>query len=212
MKNKWLLSLAFLLLVFLLAACNGDEEDSAEESNAETEDQGMEDDDQSGIPDIDVEDVPEVIAEVNGEEITRDEFMNTYIGQYQQGMMQAQMTGEEVDQDQLKQEVAEALIGQQLVLQEAERQGMEASEEEIDQTLNELLAQSGVESQEAFFEALEEQDVTEEEVISQIEIQVKVEALIASEAGDLEPTDEELEETNTTISSTKRNRSLSGTC
>jgi|SRR5690625_4989553 len=194
MKKKWLLSFASLLLVFLLAACNGDDEGSDENSNDETKEQETSEDNQSEIPDIDVEDVPEIIAEVNGEEITRDEFMNTYIGRYQQAMMQSQMSGEEVDQVQLKQEVADALIGQQLVIQEAERQGFEASEEEVDETIDELVAQSGAESQEELFEAMEEQDVTEDELISQVEIQVKVEALISSETGDLEPTDEELEE------------------
>src|SRR5690625_2177890 len=130
MKKKWLLSSALLLLVFFMVACNGDEDDSSEDDTAEdsdenTEEQENAEDDPLGLSDFDEEDIPEVVAEVNGDEITRDEFMNTYIGQYQQAMMQAQMSGEEVDQDQLKQEVAEALIGQQLVIQEAESQGFE---------------------------------------------------------------------------------------
>ncbi|GAB3789871.1 SurA N-terminal domain-containing protein [Virgibacillus kimchii] len=196
MRKKWLLSLGLILLVIFMAACNGDEEDTAEDSN-EGEEQEQEQeatDDPMGLDDLDVDDVPEVIAEVNGDEISRDEFMNTYVGQYQQAMMQSQMTGEEVDQEQLKQEVADALIGQQLVIQEAERQGFEASEEEIEETIDELLAQSGAESREELFAALEEQGMTEDEIISQVETQIKVDELIANEAGDLEPTEEELEE------------------
>jgi peptidyl-prolyl cis-trans isomerase SurA len=195
MKKKWLLSLGMIFLVLFMAACNGDEEDSAEDSDDEgSEEQEQPADSEDPMADIDVEDVPDVVAEVNGDEITKDEFVNTYIGQYQQAMMQSQMSGEEVDQDQLKEEVANALIGQQLVIQEAENQGYEATEEEIQETLDQLLAQSGTESEEELFEALEEQGVTEEEIISQIEVQVKVDRLIASEAGDIEPTEEELEE------------------
>jgi len=204
MRNKWLLSLSLSLLVLFIAACGSDEDNSAEDNNDESETQEESADDegqapeagteQAEMPEPDLEDIPDVVAEINGEEISGEEFEATYVGQFQQAMMQAQMSGQEVDQDQLKVQTAEALIGQTLIIQEAENQGFEASEEDVEETLEEIVEQNGLESQEDFFAALEEQGVTEDEVRTDLETQVKVDALIASESGDMEPTDEELEE------------------
>jgi peptidyl-prolyl cis-trans isomerase SurA len=206
MKKKWLLGLSLLLLVFFTAACGDEEQDnSAEDSNeaSETQEEDSAEDEgqapeegteQAEMPEPDLEDIPDVVAEVNGEEISRDEFESTYVGQFQQAMMQAQMTGQEVDQDQLKGQIADALIGQKLIIQEAENQGFEASEDDVNETLDELIEQNGLNSQDDFFAALEEQGVTEDEVRSDLETQVKVDALIASESGDMEPTEDELQE------------------
>ncbi|MFA1818951.1 SurA N-terminal domain-containing protein [Virgibacillus oceani] len=205
MKKKWLLSLSLSLLVFVIAACGNDEDNSAEDNNEgseeaqeeTTEDGGQAPEagtEQAEMPEPDLENIPDVVAEVNGEEITKDEFETTYVGQFQQAMMQAQMSGQEVDQDQLKGQIAEALIGQELIIQEAENKGFEASEEDVDETLAELVEQNGLNSQDDFFAALEEEGLTEDEVRSDLETQVKIEALIASESGDMEPTEEELEE------------------
>jgi peptidyl-prolyl cis-trans isomerase SurA len=204
MRNKWLLSLSLSLLVLLIAACGSDEDNSAEDNNDESETQEESADgdgqapdagtEQAEMPEPDLEDIPDVVAEINGEEISKDEFETTYVGQFQQAMMQAQMTGQEVDQDQLKQQTAEALIGQTLIIQEAENQGFEASEEDVEETLDEIVEQNGLESQDDFFAALEEQGITEDEVRVDLETQVKVDALIASESGDMDPTEEELEE------------------
>ena len=62
-------------------------------------------------PEADVSDVPDVVATVNGEEITREEFVPVYETQFQQLAMQQQATGEEVDQASLKQQTAEQLVG-----------------------------------------------------------------------------------------------------
>src|SRR5690625_4390600 len=122
MRNKWLLSLSLSLLVLFIAACGSDEDNSAEDNNDESETQEESADDegqapeagteQAEMPEPDLEDIPDVVAEINGEEISGEEFEATYVGQFQQAMMQAQMSGQEVDQDQLKVQTAEALIGQ----------------------------------------------------------------------------------------------------
>src|SRR5699024_7581483 len=52
------------------------------------------------------------------------------------------------------------------------------------------------ESQNEFFAALEEQGMDKDEVTSQIETEEKVDKLIASETGDVDPTKEELQEIN----------------
>jgi peptidyl-prolyl cis-trans isomerase SurA len=204
MKKKWLLGLSLLLLVFVMVACGDDEDNAAEDNNEDSEAQEEESaedgqapeegTEQPEMPEPDLEGIPDVVAEVNGEEISKDEFETTYVGQFQQAAMQAQMTGQELDQDQLKGQIAEALIGQELIIQEADNQGFEASEEAVNETLDEIVEQNGLESQDDFFAALEEQGVSEDEVMSDLEIQVKVDELIASESGDMEPTDEELQE------------------
>jgi len=206
MNKKWMLSLSLAVTVSVMVAC-GDANESDEEINEETNTQeeapagdneaaleGGEDAEQLEMPEPDLEGIPDVVAEVNGEEIPREEFETTYTGQFQQASMQSQMTGEEVDQDLLKDQVAESMIFTELLIQEANNRDFEATEKDIEETLDEIVALNGLESKDEFMAAMQEQGMDEEEVMSQIEIQVKVDQLIASETGDIEPTDEELEE------------------
>lgn len=201
LNKKWLVSLFLILFVLLLAACNSDDE-KAEDTNDETAKEEEASDDgekasteQPQMPEADFEGVPEVVAEVNGEEIERETFENTYQGQLQQIALQSQMSGEsqEIDQDKLKTQVAEGMVGQELLIQEANNRNYNASEDAVDEVLNNLVEQNGLESQEDFLAAIEEQGTDREEVMSQIELQVKVDQLIASESEGIEPTDEEIQ-------------------
>lgn len=183
-----------------MAAC-GNEDESAkdndkgseaqEEESTETAPEGTE---QPEMPKPDLEGIPDVVAEVNGEKITKEEFETTYEGQFQQASMQSMMSGQELDQDQLKKQIAEALIGQKLLIQEADRSGMDASDEDINEILDGLVKQNKLESKDELMAALEEQGMGEKEVMSQLEMQVKVDKLIARESGDIKPTDKELKE------------------
>ncbi|WP_257009764.1 SurA N-terminal domain-containing protein [Evansella halocellulosilytica] len=205
LNKKWFLSLALVASVSVMAAC-GDADETEEENNedAETQEEEAADDEEAAIdegaeqpemPQPDLDGIPDVVAEVNGEDISAEEFETTYLGQFDQAMMQMQMTGEEVDQEQLKQQVAESMIGQELLIQEAENRGYDASEDHINELLEELVLQNGLGSEEEFFTALEEQQgMSEEEVMSLLETQVKVDQLVESESDGIEPTEEELEE------------------
>ncbi|WP_204497495.1 SurA N-terminal domain-containing protein [Aquibacillus albus] len=214
LNKKWLLSLTLAGIVTFTAAC-GNEGETTEDNNEEAEtqeeevaaEQGAEEGGEGGagegaeqgaeqpkMPEPDLEGIPDVVAVVNGEEISKEEFQTVYEGQFQRAAMQSQMSGQEVNQDQLKQQIAESMIGQELLIQEANNSGFEASQEDIDETLNGLVEQNGLESKDEFMAALEEQGMDEAEVMSQLEIQVKLDQLIASESGDIEPTEEELEE------------------
>ncbi|SER80299.1 SurA N-terminal domain-containing protein [Salipaludibacillus aurantiacus] len=207
MNKKWLSAVSLAAAAMVMTAC-GDAEEGNNNTESETQEgqpaanneaalegEGGETAEQSEMPEPDLEGVPDVVAEVNGEEIPREEFEPAYEGQFQQAAMQTQMTGEEVDQEMLKEQVADNMVNTELLVQEAENEGYEATEEEIDETLEEIAMQSGLASEEEFLAALEEQGTDEEEVMSQVETQVKVDQLVASEAGDIEVTDEELEET-----------------
>ncbi|RKL67628.1 peptidylprolyl isomerase [Salipaludibacillus neizhouensis] len=201
--------------VLLLAACGGNETENnttnngannnetateeneatnTEEVPAEDNEAAVDPETEAAMPEPDLEGIPDVVAEVNGEEIAKEEFVTTYEGQFQQIAMQSQMSGQELDQDQLKTQVAESMIGTELLIQEAENAGFEASQEEIDETLEELATQFQLESKEEFMTLMQEQGMEEEEIMTQLEMQVKVDQLIASEAGDIEPTEEELQE------------------
>lgn len=179
-----------------LAACGGEtaeetnEEAAPQEEAAATEEGSAE---QPEMPEPDLEGIPEVVAEVNGEEIAKEEFESAYTGQFQQMAMQAQMSGQEVDQAQLKEQVAESLVAQELLVQETEKQKLTASEEQTNAALQELTQQNGLESSEEFLAALEEQGISKEEVMKQVEAQVKIDQIIAKETGEVEPTDEELQ-------------------
>lgn len=190
--KKLIMIMLSLGLTFALAACGGDSEDNGDSGN-----EGNQDEQASGqqeMPEPDLEGIPDVVAEVNDEEITKEEFESTYQGQFQQMAMQSQMTGQELDQDQLKQQTAESMVGTELLIQEANDRGYEASEQEVDDTLSELAEQSGIESNDELISTLEEQGMAEDEIMSQVETQVKMDKLIAEESGDTEPTEEELQE------------------
>ncbi|WP_434400296.1 SurA N-terminal domain-containing protein [Planococcus sp. 11815] len=197
MIKKWFIGLSLGTSLIVLSACGGADE-SAENENAqpETEEQAPSAEESAGQPEMpepDLEGVPDVVAEVNGEEVSKEEFETAYTGQFQQAAMQAQMTGQEIDQAQLKNQLAESMVGQKLLVQEAENQELTASDEEVDQTLEQLAQQNGLESKDEFLTALNEQGMAEDEVMSQIETQVKVDQLIAESAGDTTPSKEEVE-------------------
>lgn len=202
--KKWLSSLTIIGSLLLLTACNGDEEaaedtGSAEESGSpesETAAKGEEGAaaEQPEMPEPDLEGVPDVVAEVNDTKIEKAEFEEAYNMQFQQMAMMSQMSGEEVNQDDLKKQVADGLVSQELLIQEADNRELEVTEEDTNGVLDSLVEQNGMESQDDLFAAFEEQGMPKDEVMSQVDMQVKVDKLIAEEAGDIEPSKEEMQE------------------
>lgn len=179
-----------------VSACGGGEGDGAGDAAEPSagQEQGREQGQEQAAPEPDTEDVPDVVAEVNGEEIAKDEFVEAYELQFQQMAAQAQGSGEDVDQDQLKDQVLQSMITTELLVQEADRQEFSASDREVDRTLQQLAEQSGMESVDAFMAYLGEQGMDREEVETQVRTQVRVDKLVAAEAGDVEPTQKELRE------------------
>src|SRR5690625_6502716 len=86
--------LSLILSIVALSACGN--KDDAGENNTELGGQEAE------MPEPDLENIPSIVAEVNGEEITKEDFVGMYQQQFQQQMLQAQMSGQEVDEDSLK--------------------------------------------------------------------------------------------------------------
>jgi peptidyl-prolyl cis-trans isomerase SurA len=211
--KKLLFSLSLGTSLAVLAACGGGDE-SAENTNEETETQeeaasgnneeaASENSDKSAeaeqgegppeMPEPDLEGIPDVVAEVNGEEITKEDFEQTYTNQFQSAAMQQQMTGEELDQEQMKKDILDGMISQRLFIQEVDNRDMSASEEEVDEIVGQLVEQNGFESEDELFAAFEEQGMAKEEVISQIETESKIQKMIEEEVGEVDPTEEELQ-------------------
>jgi len=141
-------------------------------------------------PDLDA--IPDVVAEVNGEQVTKEEFVPIYRAAFQQAAAQAQMGGEAPDEEALRKETADNLVDTELLLQEAESRGLEVSDKAVDAELADLAEQNGMASAEELLKAVEAQGVTADQARQQVETQALVEALVADEDGPLEPTDKEL--------------------
>lgn len=187
MMKKWQLIIMTLLSIFVLVACssNDDGEEAVNDGSGEGEIEQM---------DPDLEGIPDIVAEVNGEEISREAFEVTYLSQFQQFAMQAQMSGQELDQDQLKQELAESMIAQELLVQEADRRDFLATDNDIEELISELVEMNDLESEDILFELYEEQGMSEEELREQLTLQIKLDQLIEDEGGDITVSAEQVEE------------------
>lgn len=183
-----MLSIMITMLVMILAACNGDDAASDSKEKEETTSQ-----EQSEMPEPDLEGVPEVVANVNGEEISKQEFTETYQSAFQRAAMQAQFTGQELDQAQLKKQTVEAMVDQKLLIQEAQSRNLEVTEEEKNSMLEELATQNQLESKDALISALKEQGMTEEQIQKDLETSIKVDKLLTSEVGEFKASEEELQ-------------------
>lgn len=208
--KKWLTMISLAATMLAVSACGdgsaeGENGEGAENGESQTAEEGQASEGAEGgqsaeggeapeMPEPDLEDVPDVVAEINGEEITKEEFEQVYTGQFQQASMMQEMSGEEVNEDELKQQIADGLVSERLLIQEAENRDISASEEDVDAMISEITEANGMESEDDFFAAMEESGMSEDDIRAELEKQVKVEALIAEEAGDIEPTDEELQE------------------
>lgn len=149
--------------------------------------------DGEAAPSPELDDIPEVVAEVEGEEISSEDFATAYEAQFQQASMQSEMGGEPVDQEALQQQVLDGLIDNQLLALEAEQNDLTASEEEIDTSLEELATGNGMETED-FLAALEEQGLSEEDARTEVGNQLSTEKLIEQEVPVEDPSDEELQQ------------------
>ncbi|MBC2932561.1 SurA N-terminal domain-containing protein [Nocardioides sp. zg-1228] len=179
--------------VLTLSACGGsDASDDAKDSSSSSSPSASASDGAAEGPQPDLDAIPDVVAEVNGEQVTKEEFVPIYKAAFQQAAAQAQMTGEEPDEKALRKQTADNLVDTELLLQEAESRGLEVSDEAVDEELADLAKQNGMGSADELLEAVEAQGLSAEQAREQVETQAMVEQLVADEDGPLEPTDKEL--------------------
>lgn len=144
------------------------------------------------MPEADTSDVPDVVAEVNGEKISKDEFVTMYESQFQQASMQQQQSGQELDQGELKKQVANQLVDNRLLLQAAHDAGIEPTTKDVDATLEQIAKQNGLGSADEVVAALEKQGMKEKDVREDAASQFALTSYIEQEADIEEPSDEEL--------------------
>lgn len=187
-----------IFATFTLAACGDKEEDKSKEESKENDQEEAEEE----LPEPDLEDIPDVVAEVDGEEILKDEFVNMYQSIFQQEIMQAQMSGQsaaDIDQDLLRDQTIGRVIDSNLIINEAKATIKDVSEDDINKMIDGLLEQTGLETKEELLETFKEQGTDEEEFMSQVEVQVKVDQLVDGISEDVELTEEETKEAYETL-------------
>src|SRR5699024_9776517 len=177
--------------VVALAACGsrGDEAKPQESSAAAGQSPSAAGSGQHRKPNT--KDISEVVAEVNGEKITKDDFVPLFETQYQQMQAQAQQSGQPVDEKDLKKQTAENLVSTEVLTQEADKRKISVSDKDIDKALKES-AQSGQMSEKDVLSAIEDQGMDEKKVRTELKNQLKIEGLIDDEYGESEVSGEEI--------------------
>lgn len=183
MNRKWKLVTLLMLVVITLAACNNSDK-SGEQDNV--------DDIQPIEPDL--SGIPETIAEVNGQAISKERFEITYLSQFQQATLEAQLAGQAFDQEQFKRELAESMIDLELLIQEADRRQFVATDDEIDQIITALVEENHLESEQALYELYEEQGMSSDQLRDELVHQIKLDQLINDEAKNLQINEEQVVE------------------
>ncbi|WP_159081658.1 SurA N-terminal domain-containing protein [Nocardioides sediminis] len=191
-RTRHALGLTLAAAMLSLAACGGGDGDAADSAAEASSAEQSEQSDQTAGDAADLEGIPDVVAEVNGEEVTKEEFAPIYQAQLQQATMQAQMSGEKPDEEALKEQTADDLVDTELLAQEAESRGIEVTDQDVDDELASIAEDNQMGSADELLEALEQQGTTEDQARAQLETQVMIEQLVADEAGPAKATEKEL--------------------
>ncbi|MBM7570277.1 SurA N-terminal domain-containing protein [Aquibacillus albus] len=193
MKKLTILFIA-ITLSLLLTACGGEEEQEqttdpgTEESPEQGTDEGAEEP-APAVDDSETVDENEVVATVNGEEISGQEYNMMYA---QTKMMLQQYGQTESDSEQLKEQTLNELINQKLIQQDAKEKGIEVPTEEVDSNIEQIKSQ--YETDEQFEETLASLQLTEDSLRAQISFEVLLQEYLEQTVTDVEVTDQEVEE------------------
>ena len=183
------LAAAAAATLLLIAACSSEDPEAATPPPPEEAPQLPEE-----LPEPDIADLPEVVAEVDGVQITRAEFLDIYEPEFQQVAAASQASGQELDQDELKRQIADVLVDTELMLMEAAERSIEPTEEQVEDAAAELAEDWQLGSADELFTMLEEQGVDPAAARAQFHEQTTVEQLIADESGEFSISEDELRE------------------
>lgn len=186
---------ALSLLLLGAAACGGSSDESADKAEGSASpsptQQQPEQPGQPAAPEPELGDVPQVVAVVNGQKISKKTFADAFRQQLQSAAAQGAQSGAPVDQDQLKKQTVESLVSTELLAQAAAKRNLGASGKEVDARLTELAGQNQMKPAQ-LLQALQAQGLGEAAVRDQIGTQVAVEKLVKAEGGDTKPTEQEV--------------------
>ena len=182
MKKRWQLAIMLIVSILALVACNNDK--------AEEQGQGISTETQEVEPDL--TDVPDTVAEVNGQEISRKKFERTYLSQFQQAVLDAQMSGQTFDQEQFKRELTDSMIDLELLIQEADRHQFTATDQDIGELVSALVEENSLESEEVLYEIYEEQGMSRDQLREELTQQIKLDQLISHQSEGLLVSEEQI--------------------
>lgn len=194
LKSKWRLAAGAAGAVLIAAGCSvpGDDDEAAQAEPTTSAEQADQADTEQGADGPNTDDLPDPVAEVNGTEISKKEFVSVFEGQFTQMSMQSQRGGEPVDEQQLKTQTLEGLVGSELLRQEAVERGLKVTDAEVDESLAGFAEENQV-SNDEFMTAMGEQGLDRDDVLEQIEKQLLVEKLIVDEYDEFTVTAAEVE-------------------
>ncbi|MBV1778048.1 SurA N-terminal domain-containing protein [Paeniglutamicibacter sp. ABSL32-1] len=191
LQKKWIVSMSLIASLALMTGCSAADEPGAPAEASAPAAEGAPS--EAADPTPDVSGIPEIIAEVNGEKITKADFIRIYEGQFPQMVQQAQLSGQELDQAQLRAQTAEGLVNTELLIQQAKKKKIFATAKDLDQALADVAKTNGMNSKE-FLASMDKQGLNEDAVRIQLKTQLEVGRLISREVGDFKPTDKELKD------------------
>src|SRR5690625_344535 len=190
MKRLIMFGLALSLTV-VLAACGGDSEGEKKKDDKpkESEDAGAEQEEQDlEMTKEEKVDEDEVIASINGTDIKGLEYNNTYA---QTKMMFGQQGLDVSDQDSIKEQVVDALVERELIMQDATEQGIDVSKKDVESELEKIKS----ENEEQFTMVLEQFNLTEDDYKEQLTFELVLDEYMNSELEEAKVTDDEVKET-----------------
>lgn len=196
LKSKRYLFVAAIMLLLPAFACAGGGAEEETQAGSPGGSDASETDSSDAFADenptvIDVDSDEGFVATVNGVGIESEQFEAAFENVRRQNAMQGQSIPEE-QVPQIRRDVLDGLISQELIYQEAIDEGLAPTEDEIEQQFTQIRGQYG--SDEEWEEALAAGNTSEEELRSQVERQLVIEAAVAGITDDLEPiSDEEVE-------------------
>ncbi|WYP24845.1 SurA N-terminal domain-containing protein [Alkalihalobacillus sp. FSL W8-0930] len=193
MQNKFILGISAFALAVGLAACSGETDENAESQNEQNESQTEE----PTIAETNFEDIPDVVATINGVDLLKDDFVVEYNQAKEEQLMmggQVDPSSTEVD-DQLKDQSVNFLVDSELLMQASNEEDVEVTDEEVNAQLDQFKAMYQVESDEELEELFGDNNVTIDEFRENIREGMKPQKYIEQKAQIEDPTDEEIQST-----------------
>jgi len=136
-----------------------------------------------------------VAATVNGEDISLEVFeaaVDRMVLGYQQQGFNFEGEAGEVALEEIRQQVINSLIQEEVLLQESKQKGYEASQEAVEEEFEGI--KSGFESEEDFKAALELNKFTEESLKNMIANDMQIRAFLENEIQEVDVTEDEIRE------------------